>query len=53
MEKQPTVVETSTLDPTSAKLASSPGHSPYRASKHGMMGFSENILLEVLKRILP
>jgi NAD(P)-dependent dehydrogenase (short-subunit alcohol dehydrogenase family) len=31
---------------SSAKLASGPGHSPYRASKHGMMGFSKNILLE-------
>src|SRR5660397_4430 len=31
---------------TSAKVASSPGHSPYRASKHGMMGFSKNILIE-------
>lgn len=31
---------------TSAKLASGPGHSPYRASKHGMMGLSKNLLLE-------
>lgn len=31
---------------SSAKMASSPGHSPYRASKHGMLGFSKNILLD-------
>jgi NAD(P)-dependent dehydrogenase (short-subunit alcohol dehydrogenase family) len=31
---------------SSARLASGPGHSPYRASKHGLMGFSKNILLE-------
>jgi len=31
---------------TSAKLASCPGHSPYRASKHGMMGLSKNLLRE-------
>ena len=31
---------------TSAKLASGPGHSPYRASKHGMMGLSKNLLRE-------
>lgn len=31
---------------SSARMASSPGHSPYRASKHGMMGFSKNILLD-------
>jgi NAD(P)-dependent dehydrogenase (short-subunit alcohol dehydrogenase family) len=31
---------------SSTKLASGPGHSPYRASKHGMLGFSKNILLE-------
>jgi len=29
---------------SSSKMASGPGHSPYRASKHGMMGFSENLL---------
>jgi len=46
MEKQPTGGRIINLGSTSAKLASSPGHSPYRASKHGMMGFSENILLE-------
>jgi NAD(P)-dependent dehydrogenase (short-subunit alcohol dehydrogenase family) len=31
---------------SSTKVASGPGHSPYRASKHGMLGFSKNILLE-------
>ncbi len=31
---------------TSAKLASGPGHSPYRASKHGLMGLSKNLLRE-------
>jgi len=31
---------------TSAKLASGLGHSPYRTSKHGMMGLSKNLLRE-------
>jgi NAD(P)-dependent dehydrogenase (short-subunit alcohol dehydrogenase family) len=31
---------------SSAKIASGPGHSPYRASKHGMMGLSKNLLRE-------
>ena len=31
---------------SSTKVASCPGHSPYRASKHGMLGLSKNILLE-------
>lgn len=35
---------------SSARVASSPGHSPYRASKHGMMGFSKNILLDGAKK---
>jgi NAD(P)-dependent dehydrogenase (short-subunit alcohol dehydrogenase family) len=34
------------LGSSSAKLASGPGHSPYRASKHGMMGLSKNLLRE-------
>ncbi|MGC8777503.1 MAG: SDR family oxidoreductase [Candidatus Caldatribacteriaceae bacterium] len=50
MEKQPGGGRIINLGSTSAKLASSPGHSPYRASKHGMMGFSENILLEGVKK---
>ncbi|HEX6026228.1 MAG TPA: bifunctional 4-hydroxy-2-oxoglutarate aldolase/2-dehydro-3-deoxy-phosphogluconate aldolase [Solirubrobacter sp.] len=35
---------------SSARVASGPGHSPYRASKHGMMGFSKNILLEGIEK---
>lgn len=46
MEGQPEGGRIINLGSSSAKLASSPGHSPYRASKHGMMGFSKNILLE-------
>lgn len=33
---------------SSTRVASGPGHSPYRASKHGMLGFSKNILLDGL-----
>ncbi len=46
MEKQESGGRIINLGSSSAKLASGPGHSPYRASKHGMMGFSKNILLE-------
>ena len=46
MEKQETGGRIINLGSSSARLASGPGHSPYRASKHGMMGFSKNILLE-------
>jgi len=46
MEKQATGGRIINMGSSSAKLASAPGHSPYRASKHGMMGFSKNILLE-------
>lgn len=46
MEKQPTGGRIMNMGSSSARLASGPGHSPYRASKHGMMGFSKNILLE-------
>lgn len=46
MEKQETGGRIMNVGSSSAKLASGPGHSPYRASKHGMMGFSKNILLE-------
>jgi NAD(P)-dependent dehydrogenase (short-subunit alcohol dehydrogenase family) len=46
MEKQATGGRIINMGSSSAKLASGPGHSPYRASKHGMMGFSKNILLE-------
>lgn len=46
MEKQKSGGRIMNMGSSSARLASSPGHSPYRASKHGMMGFSKNILLE-------
>ena len=46
MEKQESGGRIINMGSSSAKIASSPGHSPYRASKHGMMGFSKNILLE-------
>ncbi|WP_303472903.1 MULTISPECIES: SDR family oxidoreductase [unclassified Marinovum] len=35
---------------SSTRVASGPGHSPYRASKHGMLGFSKNILLDGEKK---
>jgi NAD(P)-dependent dehydrogenase (short-subunit alcohol dehydrogenase family) len=46
MEQQPAGGRIMNIGSSSARLASGPGHSPYRASKHGMMGFSKNILLE-------
>lgn len=46
MEKQSSGGRIINMGSSSARLASGPGHSPYRASKHGMMGFSKNILLE-------
>jgi len=46
MEKQESGGRIINMGSSSAKVASGPGHSPYRASKHGMMGFSKNILLE-------
>ena len=46
MEKQPTGGRIMNMGSSSTRVASGPGHSPYRASKHGMMGFSKNILLE-------
>ncbi|MCM3118083.1 SDR family oxidoreductase [Neobacillus sp. MER 74] len=46
MEKQTTGGRIINMGSSSAKVASCPGHSPYRASKHGMMGLSKNILLE-------
>lgn len=46
MEKQKTGGRIINFGSSSARLASGPGHSPYRASKHGMMGFSKNILIE-------
>lgn len=46
MEKQESGGRIINMGSSSARMASGPGHSPYRASKHGMMGFSKNILLE-------
>jgi NAD(P)-dependent dehydrogenase (short-subunit alcohol dehydrogenase family) len=46
METQPTGGRIINMGSSSTKVASGPGHSPYRASKHGMLGFSKNILLE-------
>lgn len=46
MEKQPEGGRIINMGSSSTKVASGPGHSPYRASKHGMLGFSKNILLE-------
>ncbi|MEU6035048.1 SDR family NAD(P)-dependent oxidoreductase [Actinomadura sp. NPDC047616] len=46
MQEQPTGGRIMNMGSSSARVASGPGHSPYRASKHGMMGFSKNILLE-------
>ena len=46
MEKQPSGGRIINMGSSSTRVASGPGHSPYRASKHGMLGFSKNILLE-------
>jgi NAD(P)-dependent dehydrogenase (short-subunit alcohol dehydrogenase family) len=46
MERQASGGRIINMGSSSARLASGPGHSPYRASKHGLMGFSKNILLE-------
>lgn len=46
MEKQPNGGRIINMGSSSTRVASGPGHSPYRASKHGMLGFSKNILLE-------
>lgn len=46
MEKQESGGRIMNIGSSSARMASCPGHSPYRASKHGMMGLSKNILLE-------
>ena len=46
MEKQETGGRIINIGSSSAKVASGPGHSPYRASKHGMMGLSKNLLIE-------
>lgn len=46
METQPSGGRIMNMGSSSTRVASGPGHSPYRASKHGMLGFSKNILLE-------
>lgn len=46
MEKQANGGRIINMGSSSTRVASGPGHSPYRASKHGMLGFSKNILLE-------
>lgn len=46
MGEQPTGGRIMNMGSSSTRVASGPGHSPYRASKHGMLGFSKNILLE-------
>ncbi|GLW61903.1 3-oxoacyl-ACP reductase [Actinomadura rubrobrunea] len=46
MQEQPTGGRIINMGSSSARVASGPGHSPYRASKHGMMGLSKNLLLE-------
>lgn len=46
MEQQATGGRIINMGSSSTRVASGPGHSPYRASKHGMLGFSKNILLE-------
>lgn len=46
MEKQENGGRIINMGSSSTRVASGPGHSPYRASKHGMLGFSKNILLE-------
>ncbi|HWK78595.1 SDR family oxidoreductase [Microbacterium sp.] len=46
MEKQESGGRVINMGSSSTRIASGPGHSPYRASKHGMLGFSKNILLE-------
>lgn len=46
MVNQPNGGRIINMGSSSTRVASGPGHSPYRASKHGMLGFSKNILLE-------
>lgn len=50
METQKSGGRIMNIGSSSAKMASCPGHSPYRASKHGMMGLSKNILLEGMNK---
>lgn len=46
MERQESGGRIMNMGSSSTKMASCPGHSPYRASKHGMLGLSKNLLLE-------
>lgn len=50
MEKQESGGRIINMGSSSARMASGPGHCPYRASKHGMMGLSKNILLEGMNK---
>ncbi|WP_053382706.1 SDR family NAD(P)-dependent oxidoreductase [Leucobacter celer] len=50
MEKQESGGRIINMGSSSTRIASGPGHSPYRASKHGMLGFSKNILLEGVEK---
>lgn len=50
MEKQESGGRIMNIGSSSTKVASCPGHSPYRASKHGMLGLSKNILLEGMNK---
>jgi NAD(P)-dependent dehydrogenase (short-subunit alcohol dehydrogenase family) len=50
MERQESGGRIINMGSSSTRVASGPGHSPYRASKHGMLGFSKNILLEGVKK---
>lgn len=46
MEEQENGGRIINMGSSSSKMVSGPGHSPYRASKHGMMGLSKNLLRE-------
>jgi NAD(P)-dependent dehydrogenase (short-subunit alcohol dehydrogenase family) len=50
MEQQPEGGRIINMGSSSTKVASGPGHSPYRASKHGMLGLSKNILIEGMEK---
>jgi len=50
MEKQASGGRIINMGSSSTKVASGPGHSPYRASKHGMLGLSKNILIEGMEK---
>lgn len=50
MENQESGGRIMNIGSSSTKMASCPGHSPYRASKHGMLGLSKNILLEGMNK---